>query len=132
MYPFHHYHSTSHEVLGCVAGTAQVNGRTQDGHVLAMFDQRPRFEQRTEGDGTAYIGNGGALVNAISTATEAKCQALFEAGIPATGTASDAVSLFCPTMGDVESFAGPRSPWGARIARAVHQTVLSGARAWTP
>jgi adenosylcobinamide hydrolase len=73
----------------------------------------------------------GALVNAISTATEAKSQALFEAGIPATGTASDAVSLFCPTVGDIESFAGPRSPWGARIARAVHQTVLSGARAWT-
>jgi adenosylcobinamide amidohydrolase len=72
----------------------------------------------------------GALVNAIATATEAKSQALFESGIPATGTASDAVSLFCPLDGDVESFAGPRSLWGARLARAVHQTVLSGARNW--
>ena len=74
----------------------------------------------------------GALVNAISTATEAKSQALFEAGIPATGTPSDAVVLFCPTGGDVESFAGPRSLWGARIARAVHHSVLTGARGWAP
>ena len=32
----------------------------------------------------------GALINAVATATEAKSQALFEAGIPATGTPSDA------------------------------------------
>jgi adenosylcobinamide hydrolase len=74
----------------------------------------------------------GALVNAIATATEAKSQALFEAGIPATGTASDAVSIFCPTSGDAELFAGPRSPWGGRVARAVHGAVRAGARAWTP
>ena len=74
----------------------------------------------------------GALVNAVATATEAKSQALFETGFPATGTASDAVALFCPLDGDVEHFGGPRSRWGARIARAVHQAVLLGARAWTP
>ncbi|OSC57571.1 hypothetical protein B5180_37910, partial [Streptomyces sp. BF-3] len=27
-----------------------------------------------------------------------------------------------------EPFAGPRSAWGARIARAVHSAVLAGAR----
>jgi adenosylcobinamide hydrolase len=72
----------------------------------------------------------GALVNAIASATEAKSQALFDADIPATGTASDAVSLFCPLGGDIERFAGPRSLWGARIARATHHAVLSGARSW--
>ncbi|HWD96888.1 MAG TPA: adenosylcobinamide amidohydrolase [Acidimicrobiales bacterium] len=74
----------------------------------------------------------GALVNAVATATEAKSQALFEAGIPATGTASDAIALFCPREGDVECFCGPRSLWGARIARAVHQAIFSGAQSWAP
>jgi len=73
----------------------------------------------------------GTLVNAVVTATEAKSQALFEAGIAATGTASDAVSLFCPLDGDEERFAGPRSLWGSRIARVIYQAVLAGARAGT-
>jgi adenosylcobinamide hydrolase len=73
-----------------------------------------------------------ALINAVATATEAKSQALFEVGIPATGTPSDAVALFCPLDGDGEPFSGPRSRWGGRIARAVHHAVLAGARAWTP
>lgn len=73
----------------------------------------------------------GALVNAVATATEAKSQALFEAGVPGTGTPSDAVTIFCPVTGDEESFAGPRSLWGARLARAVHEAVLNGARSWS-
>jgi adenosylcobinamide hydrolase len=74
----------------------------------------------------------GALVNAIATATEAKSQALLEAGFSATGTPSDAVALFCPLDGDIELFGGPRSLWGARIAIAAYRAVLAGARAWTP
>jgi adenosylcobinamide amidohydrolase len=73
----------------------------------------------------------GALVNAVATVTEAKTQALFKAGVPATGTASDAVSIFCRLDGDVERFAGPRSQWGSRTARAAYKAVLSGARAGT-
>jgi adenosylcobinamide amidohydrolase len=71
-----------------------------------------------------------ALVNAVITATEAKVQALSEAGVPGTGTASDAVCIVCPSDGDAEPFAGPRSPIGARIARAVHQAVAHGTRTW--
>ncbi|MCV7381005.1 adenosylcobinamide amidohydrolase [Mycobacterium alsense] len=71
-----------------------------------------------------------ALVNAVVTATEAKTQALGEAGIRATGTASDAVVVHCPTDGAPEAFGGPRSTFGARIARAVHGAVLAGAREW--
>ena len=69
-----------------------------------------------------------AYVNAVITATEAKTQALLEAGVRATGTASDAVCIAAPAAGEPEDFAGPRSVWGARIARAVHAAVLAGAR----
>jgi adenosylcobinamide hydrolase len=67
-----------------------------------------------------------ALVGAVVTVTEAKAQALLEHGVQATGTASDAVCVACPAEGAVEPFAGPRSVWGARLARAVHEAV--GAR----
>jgi adenosylcobinamide amidohydrolase len=80
-----------------------------------------------------------ALVNLVVTATEAKAQAMADAGFDATGTASDAVCLACPDGdhgehgelgGTVELYGGPRSRWGARVARAVHRTVLTGALEW--
>jgi len=67
-----------------------------------------------------------ALLNALTTATEAKSQALQAAGIPGTGTASDAVTVSCPVSGPAEPFGGPRSTWGARLARAVHDAVRGG------
>ncbi|GAA4188530.1 adenosylcobinamide amidohydrolase [Microbispora amethystogenes] len=71
-----------------------------------------------------------ALVNAVMTVTEAKTQALLEAGFPCTGTASDAVCVAVRREDPAEPFGGPRSVWGARIARAVHRAVLDGARDW--
>ena len=68
-----------------------------------------------------------AYVNAVMTATEAKSQAVLEAGFHATGTASDAICVAAPEAGEPEDFAGPRSLWGARIARAVHSAVHAGA-----
>jgi adenosylcobinamide hydrolase len=70
-----------------------------------------------------------ALVNAVVTATEAKAQALLELGVPGTGTASDAVAVCCPPGGG-EAYGGPRSRWGARLARAVHAAVRDGAQAF--
>jgi adenosylcobinamide hydrolase len=67
-----------------------------------------------------------AAVNAVMTATEAKAQALFEVGVPGTGTASDAVTVVWPAVLPAEPFAGPRSTWGARIGRAVHAAVRDG------
>lgn len=67
-----------------------------------------------------------AAVNAVITATESKSQALSEAGVPGTGTASDAVVVLWPAAVPIEPFAGPRSPWGARIARGVHAAVRHG------
>ncbi|MBB5779423.1 adenosylcobinamide amidohydrolase [Nonomuraea jabiensis] len=73
-----------------------------------------------------------ALVNAVMTVTEAKSQALIEAGYSCTGTASDAVCVAAPVDGPEELFGGPRSEWGARAARAVHAAVRQGAEAWRP
>jgi len=73
-----------------------------------------------------------ALVNAVATATEAKVQALYETGVRATGTASDAIVVHCPTDGTAEKYGGPRSAFGAPIARAVHASVLAGARSCVP
>jgi adenosylcobinamide hydrolase len=68
----------------------------------------------------------GALINTIATATEAKAQALAELGLAATGTATDAVCVLCPLDGPPAAYGGPRSAWGAPLARSVHRAVLDG------
>jgi adenosylcobinamide hydrolase len=73
-----------------------------------------------------------ALVNAVATATEAKAQALWSRGIQGTGTATDAVCIACPDEGHASCFGGPRSLWGARLARAVFAAVLGGLPAGRP
>ncbi|MFH8974842.1 adenosylcobinamide amidohydrolase [Streptomyces sp. NPDC017890] len=75
-----------------------------------------------------------ALVNAVMTATEAKVQALLESGLDCSGTPTDAVCVAAraPRAGTaVHAFAGPRSEWGARLARAVHRAVLGALPAVT-
>ena len=73
-----------------------------------------------------------ALVNLVSTVTEAKVQALLECHVPGTGTASDAI-VVCAAAGlatDASQwYGGPRSFWGARVARAARKAVLDGVRA---
>jgi adenosylcobinamide hydrolase len=69
----------------------------------------------------------GALVNAVATVTEAKTQAIRDLGLDATGTATDSVTVLCPPDGDVAAYGGPRSRWGAHLARAGYEAVLSGA-----
>ncbi|MFH8342531.1 adenosylcobinamide amidohydrolase [Streptomyces sp. AM6-12] len=67
-----------------------------------------------------------ALVNAVATATEAKVQALLDSGYDCSGTPTDAVCVAArvPRPGERPvAFAGPRSLWGARLARAVHSAV---------
>ncbi|MCZ7414838.1 adenosylcobinamide amidohydrolase [Streptomyces sp. WMMC897] len=73
-----------------------------------------------------------ALVNAVATATEAKVQALLDVGLDCSGTPTDAVCIaaYTPRRGeDPHAFAGPRSLWGARLARAVHAAVRTAATA---
>jgi adenosylcobinamide amidohydrolase len=73
-----------------------------------------------------------ALVNAVGTATEAKVQALADAGLDATGTATDALVIACPVAdaGYRAPYGGPRSTWGSRLARAVHAAVAEGTQRW--
>ncbi|MBO0870832.1 MAG: adenosylcobinamide amidohydrolase [Micromonosporaceae bacterium] len=75
-----------------------------------------------------------ALVNAVATVAEAKAQALWELGVPGTGTATDATCVLCgadpAATGLPEPYGGPRSRWGARLARAVHAAVRDGATGW--
>ena len=78
-----------------------------------------------------------ALVQALGTVTEAKAQVLVSAGVPGTGTASDAVVVLCPAAGSDDTgelFAGVRSTWGRRIAHAVHDAVQDGllSHPWSP
>src|SRR5690606_24657071 len=71
-----------------------------------------------------------ALVNLVATVAEAKAQALAEAGVAATGTPSDAVAACCPAgpvpEDDEHRYGGPRSVWGARVARAAHAAIAEG------
>ncbi|WP_380282301.1 adenosylcobinamide amidohydrolase [Kitasatospora purpeofusca] len=70
------------------------------------------------------------LVNLLATATEAKVQALLDAGYDCSGTPSDAVCVAVRTPDGpraADPFGGPRSLWGARLARAVHRAVVEGA-----
>jgi adenosylcobinamide amidohydrolase len=71
-----------------------------------------------------------ALINCIATATEAKVQALLAAGLDCSGTPSDAICVAArePLPGhQIELFGGPRSLWGARLARAVYSAVNEAA-----
>jgi adenosylcobinamide hydrolase len=70
-----------------------------------------------------------ALVNAVATVTEAKAQALADLGLAATGTATDALVIVCPPAGPASRYGGPRSDWGAPLARAAHRAVLTGGAA---
>jgi len=82
-----------------------------------------------------------ALVNLVITVTEAKTQALIEAGVPGTGTSSDAVCVAVQAVSDIARssaptadpdllYGGPRSLWGSRAARAVHAAVAAGTADW--
>jgi adenosylcobinamide hydrolase len=72
-----------------------------------------------------------ARVNAVITATEAKSLALVEAGIrgphggPASGTGTDAMIVASTERGAYHEYAGPISPLGALIGRAVRRAIQS-------
>lgn len=111
--------------------------RTGEGGVFETVDYRPLLAGDEYRVGTINVVvevpqrlSEAALVNAVTTATEAKVQALYEAEVQASGTASDAIVVHCPTDGTAKAYGGPRSVVGARIARAVHAAVLAGTRCW--
>ena len=66
-----------------------------------------------------------AAVNVVMTITEAKTQALLDAQIPGTGTASDAVVVLWRAGDEPHPFGGPRSAWGSRLALATYDAVTA-------
>jgi adenosylcobinamide amidohydrolase len=97
----------------------------------------PDGDLRRSGPGTINIAawvpaalSPAALVNCVSTITEAKVQALWAYGGEATGTATDALCVASAGDGRPEAYGGPRSTWGARLARAVYAAVGEGTAAW--
>ncbi len=70
-----------------------------------------------------------AMVNAVITATEAKTMTLAEwdvrtdAGEPASGTSTDSVVIACTGRGEELSYAGPATPAGWLIGRAVRRAI---------
>ncbi|HFQ95021.1 MAG TPA: hypothetical protein ENK30_00460 [Anaerolineae bacterium] len=72
-----------------------------------------------------------AMVNAVITATEAKTHTLLTWGLPtpdghpATGTSTDAVVIACTGRGPRLPYAGPATPIGHLIARAVRQALAA-------
>jgi adenosylcobinamide amidohydrolase len=119
-------------------GPASAVATVGIGQPLAAAGRRPRPLPRV-GTINVFIVvrqplSDAALVTAVQTATEAKTQALADAGVralnhqgPATGTATDAICVATPPGAEV-AFAGPATAIGAAIAHAVHGAVLSGAR----
>ena len=70
-----------------------------------------------------------AMLNAVITATEAKCAVLQEMNIrtsggdPATGTSTDTVTIAVTGRGNLQSYAGPVTTPGWLIARALRQSL---------
>jgi adenosylcobinamide hydrolase len=119
-------------------GPASAVATVGIGQPLAAAGRRPRPLPRVGTINVLVVVrhalSDAALVAAVQTATEAKAQALADAGVralnhhgPATGTATDAICVATPPGGEV-AFAGPATAVGAAIAHAVHGAVLSGAR----
>ncbi len=120
---------------GCACAVATVGAR----HALAAAGTRPRRVPRVGTINLLVVVDepltDAALVGAVQTAVEAKAQALTDAGVRAanangfaTGTATDCICIACPPGASV-AFAGPATRVGGDIARAVHETVLTGALA---
>jgi adenosylcobinamide hydrolase len=105
------------------------------GNAVWASAARPGSGSQTEAVGPGTINlvarvpvrfSDAALVNAVATVTEAKVQALIDCGVDGTGTASDALCVLCAQEGPAESFGGPRSTWGSRLARAAYLAVIAG------
>jgi Putative adhesin len=61
------FESQSGDIALGTVGTAQIIGRSGDGHVFTQFDHRTNVDQRSDGQAIVNVGGaGGPLVNAIS------------------------------------------------------------------
>lgn len=138
-------------VQDVVWGTARVLATVGLGLPIAAagLGEEPLPAEHTAGTINIFAAVGtplaqAGLAGAFITAVEAKAQALAAAGVPATnvpkerrgpatGTASDALAVACPSSPAGGSpFCGPATPHGADLARAVFEAVLRGCAGWGP
>ncbi|OLB79069.1 MAG: hypothetical protein AUI14_11380 [Actinobacteria bacterium 13_2_20CM_2_71_6] len=76
------------------------------------------------------VVDGGVTVSATVGLGDPIWAAAADLGIPGTGTCTDATVVSCPPQGPVEGYGGPRSTWGARLARAAYEAIVRGGRDW--
>lgn len=69
------------------------------------------------------------MVNAAATIAEAKTAGMNDAGVPGTGTTSDALAILCPKDGNGK-YAGTASDTGMALAKAVRSAVSESTRKW--
>lgn len=77
----------------------------------------------------------GALVEAVSIATQARTMAILEAGYPEggpffTGTGTDCIVVAAPLEGKVRAFAGLHTDVGEAIGAAVYRATREGVQMW--
>jgi len=126
-------------------GVATAHATVGIGQPLAAAGRRPRAVPAVGTINVLVVLSvslaDSALAAAVQTATEAKAQALADAGVSAcnhaghaTGTATDSICVAsvqsAGSAGASEPFAGPATPTGAAIATAVHGAILAGAASW--
>lgn len=66
------------------------------------------------------------LLIALCKITEAKASALLSAGVPGTGTPTDAVTVVTPSTDAVDVSGSARSGWATSLAHAVQAAVSAG------
>lgn len=77
----------------------------------------------------------GAMIEAVSLATQARTLAVLEAGVSrdgavVTGTGTDCIVLACPTEGEADPHAGLHTAVGEAIGRAVLDATRVGVAGW--
>jgi hypothetical protein len=60
------FESTTGSIAIGVAAGAQLQARSTDGRVMAMWDRRTPTDQRSDGEASATVGGGGPVVNAVT------------------------------------------------------------------
>jgi adenosylcobinamide amidohydrolase len=126
--------STSGEVVAQCVATVGLNNAERAGVLAAPIERT--------GHGTINLLvavstslTQGALVEALSIATEARTAAVLDldwpvAGGPATGTGTDCVVMAAPAGETGAPFAGLHTDIGRAIGGAVYQAVFEAGRDW--
>lgn len=129
----HHFHSKSVEAVAacCLATVGLSNGE--------RIGERRCADRRIGTINLLVCASvpltDGALVEALSIATQARTAAIIENrspdGPPITGTGTDCIVIAAPADGDApQAWAGLHTALGEAIGAAVYQAVRDGVRIW--